>query len=110
MDMLSINNKGELYASGTYHYPELKPVLENIETGEVKLLFGHDGPEDGADDWTLASDHGPFHKKGVKFIYFGVEDHEHYHQPTDEFETIPKEFYKKSVQTILNAILAFDEQ
>lgn len=109
LDMISQSDKNELYASGTYHHPELKPVLENIETGEVKLLFGHDRPDQGYDDWTNASDHAAFHSKRKKFIYFGVEDHEHYHQHTDEFETIPQEFYKSSVRTILNAILAFDE-
>lgn len=109
LDMISNNDKNELYASGTFHHPELKPVLEGIETGEVKLLFGHDRPEQGYDDWTNASDHAAFHAKGKKFIYFGVEDHEHYHQHTDEFATIPLEFYKKSTKTILNAILAFDK-
>ncbi|MGB0346570.1 MAG: M28 family peptidase, partial [Balneolaceae bacterium] len=58
--------------------------------------------------WTYASDHGAFFRKGIPFIYFGVEDHEHYHQHTDEFETIPQEFYKSSVQVILNAVLAMD--
>lgn len=109
MDMISQNDKNELYAVGTYHYPELKPVLEQIETGDIHLLFGHDRPEDGNQNWTGASDHGAFHAKGIPFIYFGVEDHEHYHKPTDEFETIPQEFYKQSVQVILNAVLAFDQ-
>jgi hypothetical protein len=31
------------------------------------------------------SDHGPFHMAGIAFLYIGVEDHEHYHQPSDEF-------------------------
>lgn len=110
LDMISNNDKNELYASGTYHHPELKRVLENIETGKINLLFGHDRPDQGYDDWTYASDHAAFHEKEKKFIYFGVEDHEHYHQHTDDFETIPQEFYKSSVQVILNAILAFDEQ
>ena len=110
LDMIAQNDKNELYASGTYHHPQLKPILENIETGDVKLLFGHDRPDQGSDDWTNASDHGPFHAKDKRFIYFGVEDHEHYHQASDEFETIPQEFYKKSVQVILNAILALDGQ
>ncbi|MTI88658.1 MAG: M28 family peptidase [Balneolaceae bacterium] len=110
LDMISQNDKGELYASGTYHHPELKPVLESIETGDVQLLFGHDRPEQGYDDWTSASDHGAFHAKGKKFIYFGVEDHEHYHKATDDFDTIPLDFYKSSAQVILNAILAFDER
>ncbi len=110
MDMIAQNTKNELYASGTYHHPELKSVLEEIETGDVKLLFGHDRPEQGYDDWTSASDHGPFHAKGKKFIYFGVEDHEHYHKASDEFETIPLEFYKQSTKVVLNAILALDEK
>lgn len=110
MDMISNNADYELYASGTYHHPELKPVLEQIETGNVVLLFGHDQPDQGFDDWTFASDHGAFHGKGKKFIYFGVEDHEHYHKESDEFETIPLDFYTQAVQVVLNAILAFDAQ
>lgn len=110
MDMISQNDKNELYAVGTYHYPELKPVLETVETGELSLLFGHDRPEDGNQDWTFSSDHGPFHRIGVPFIYFGVEDHEHYHRPTDTFETIPQEFYKNSVELILNATIALDNK
>ncbi len=109
MDMIAQNQKNELYAVGTFHFPEFLPVLELIETGEITLLFGHDRPEDGNNDWTYASDHGAFFRKGIPFLYFGVEDHEHYHQHTDEFETIPQEFYKSSVEVILNAVLAMDE-
>lgn len=109
MDMIAQNEKNELYAVGTYHFPEFKPVLEGVETGDISLMFGHDRPEDGNQDWTFASDHGAFFRQGVPFIYFGVEDHEHYHQATDEFETIPQEFYKNSTQVILNAVLAMDE-
>jgi Zn-dependent M28 family amino/carboxypeptidase len=110
MDMISNNDKNELYAAGTYHYPDTKPVLESIETGDINLLFGHDTPDLGYNDWTNSSDHGAFHAKGVPFVYFGVEDHPYYHKDTDEFEVVPIEFYKKSVQVILNAILAFDAQ
>jgi Zn-dependent M28 family amino/carboxypeptidase len=109
MDMIAQNTDNELYAVGTYHFPDFLGVLESIETGNIDLLFGHDRPEDGSQDWTFASDHGPFFRKGIPFIYFGVEDHEHYHQHTDEFETIPQEFYKNSVQVILNAVIAMDE-
>lgn len=109
MDMIAQNDKNELYAVGTYHYPWLKPILELVETGNVSLLFGHDSPDLGYDDWTMSSDHGPFHQKGVPFVYFGVEDHEHYHKATDEFETLPQEFYKNSVQVILNAVLELDK-
>ncbi len=109
MDMISQNTKDEIYAAGTYHYPELRPVLEQVDTEGLKLLFGHDSPDLGYNDWTSASDHGAFHAKGVPFVYFGVEDHEHYHKPSDDFETIPQEFYKKSVQLIINAVIALDQ-
>lgn len=110
LDMIAQNTENELYAVGTYHYPELKPILKEIDTGEIDLLFGHDEPESELDDWTYASDHAPFHQKGIPFVYFGVEDHEHYHRPTDEFETIPQEFYKHSVQLILHAIHKIDHE
>ncbi len=109
MDMISNNDMDELYAVGTSHYPFLKPVLESIDTAGLTLSFGHDTPDLGYNDWTFSSDHGPFHQKEIPFVYFGVEDHEHYHKATDEFETIPQEFYKKSVQLILNAVLALDK-
>lgn len=92
MDMISINDRNELYASGTYHHPGLKPLLEEVERGTVNLRFGHDRPEQGSDDWTGQSDHGVFHQNGIPFIYFGVEDHPHYHRPTDIFENIHKDF------------------
>lgn len=110
LDMVAQNDRSEIYAAGTYHYPKTKPILESIETGTVNLLFGHDSPDLGSDDWTFSSDHGPFHSKGVPFVYFGVEDHEHYHKHTDDFETIPQENYKANVKMILNAILAFDSK
>lgn len=110
LDMISNNNKDELYAVGTYHYPDLKAVLESVETGSIKMMFGHDSPDLGSDDWTNSSDHAPFHAQGIPFVYFGVEDHEHYHKASDEFSTIPLDFYKGSVRAILNAIRAFDEQ
>jgi Zn-dependent M28 family amino/carboxypeptidase len=109
LDMIAQNDRDEIYAAGTYHYPQFKPILEEIDTVGLNLLFGHDNPEGELDDWTFASDHGPFHQQGVPFIYFGVNDHEHYHRYTDDFETIPQDFYKASAALILNAIIAFDQ-
>ncbi|MEQ9309740.1 MAG: M28 family peptidase [Balneolaceae bacterium] len=108
LDMISNNNMDEIYAVGTSHYPFLKPILESVDTVELTLSFGHDTPELGYNDWTFSSDHGPFHEKEIPFVYFGVEDHDHYHRHTDEFETIPQDFFKKSVQLILNAVIALD--
>ena len=108
MDMVSINNKNELYAAGTHHYPKLKPILEKVPKRTMRLRYGHDQPGTGHDDWTNSSDHSAFHQAGIPFIYFGVEDHEHYHKHTDEFENVNQTFYIKAVNLILDSIIAFD--
>ncbi len=110
MDMISRNDKGELYAAGIYHYPSLKEYLETVQkNAAVKLLFGHDDPKLGRDDWTSQSDHGAFHRKKIPFIYFGVEDHKDYHKPTDDFENIQPKFYINTVETIVSAVKSIDE-
>ncbi len=108
MDMISNNFENELYAVGTYHYPFLKPLIEEYTAGApVDVLFGFDSDE-WDQDWTMASDHGPFHQKGIPFVYFGVEDHPHYHAPTDTFENTNPEFYIDAVITIIGVIEGLD--
>ena len=108
MDMISTNFDNELYAVGTYHYPYLKPFIEEYTAAApVNVLFGYDSDE-WDQNWTLASDHGPFHQKEVPFIYFGVEDHPHYHAPTDIFENINPEFYLGAVETVIDVISGLD--
>ncbi len=108
MDMISNNDKGELYAVGTFKYPELKPFITS-NTADLKILFGHDDPKQGRDDWTNQSDQGAFNAKGVPFIYFGVEDHAHYHKETDEFSTINKKFYIDASNAILQVVKNLDK-
>jgi Zn-dependent M28 family amino/carboxypeptidase len=100
-----------LFAAGPYHYPELRPILEQVQIWPpVVIAFGHDQPGvEGMQDWTNSSDHQPFHAKGIPFVYFGVEDHPDYHRASDEFEAIDPAFFLNSVRTILAAVLAFDE-
>jgi Zn-dependent M28 family amino/carboxypeptidase len=109
-DMLSKNPKNELYVSGAYAWPALKPTLDAVAAkAPVKLLLGHDDPKLGKDDdWTNQSDHYAFHLKGIPWLYFGVEDHPEYHKPTDDFATIPQDFFKRSVETVIAATQAFD--
>lgn len=110
LDMISTNPVNELYAVGTYHYPFLKPLVEEATDGaSVNVLFGHDTPDlPPADNWTMSSDHGPFHQMGIPFIYFGVEDHPEYHQPGDVFENINQEFYYNAVKTIITVVREID--
>ncbi|MGE3277409.1 MAG: M28 family peptidase [Vicinamibacterales bacterium] len=109
LDMVSRSDVNELYVAGTYHSPELKPVLDAVASrAPVKLLFGHDRPEDGEQDWTQQSDHGPFHDAGIPFVYFGVEDHADYHRPSDTPDKINPAFFHDAAVTILDAMRALD--
>ena len=108
MDMISTNFDNQLYAVGTAHYPFLKPLIEeSVADAPITVTFGYD-TDDWPQNWTLSSDHGPFHQQGIPFVYFGVVDHAHYHQPTDTFETINPDFYLKAVQTIIGVIENLD--
>ena len=110
MDMISRSDKNTLYASGGYHYPHVKKILETIKTPDgFTLGFGYDDPILKRNDWTAQSDQYNFHLKKIPFVYFGVEDHADYHRPTDDFEKINPDFYKKSVETILQGIVALDK-
>ncbi len=111
MDMISRSDKGELYVVGVYHYPHLKTAIETAQKkAGVKLLMGHDRPEQGRDDWTFQSDPGAFHREKIPFIYFGVEDHKDYHKPTDDFVNIHPEFYVRAVETILDVLREIDKE
>lgn len=110
-DMLSKNDKNELFAAGAWHAPWLEPMLNAVAAkAPVALKLGHDDPALGADDWTQQSDHGPFHEAGIPFVYFGVEDHKDYHKPSDDFDTIPQDFFLRSIETVVMAAAKFDAE
>jgi Zn-dependent M28 family amino/carboxypeptidase len=112
VDMISRNESNEIFACGVYHFPFLKTFIEKNKTlYDIKLRYGHDEPESqsGMQDWSYASDHGPFLKKGIPFIYFGVEDHDDYHKPTDTFDKINQVFFVKAASMVLDYIDIFDK-
>lgn len=104
LDMLGYSPDGDIWAAGGYHTPSLLPVVEAAAAqAPLELQAGYDRPDgDPRNDWTLLSDHGPFHVAGTPFLYLGVEDHEHYHQPSDEFAIIEPEFYAGAVATAVD--------
>lgn len=101
LDMISRSDKNELFAVGTIRHNFLKEaVLEFQNSKTLKLLIGHD---EGCwnDNWTFSSDHASFYRKNIPFLYFGVDDHEDYHKPTDDYENIHPEFYIEAVRSII---------
>lgn len=110
LDMISHTAKDELYACGTKQCPWLKPFLEQADSDhEISLLYGHDDPDQGKDNWINQSDQGSFYSVKIPFVYFGVEDHPNYHQVTDEFKTITPSFFYHAVRVILRASVRVDE-
>lgn len=111
LDMISRSDVDELYVAGGYHNPQFVPLIDEIAaTVPVTLLRGHDDPALGPfNDWTMQSDHRVFHRRDIPFLYFGVEDHPDYHKPTDDFDRIPLDFFAKSLQSIVIAAEAIDE-
>jgi len=109
-DMLSKNPNNELYAAGAAPFPSLKPILVKVAmTAPVTLKLGHDTDADGKqNNWTDQSDHYAFAEQGVPWVYFGVEDHPEYHKPSDDFATVPQDFFKRSVATVVQATLALE--
>mgnify|MGYP001826316785 CR=1 FL=1 len=109
LDMVGRNDNNELYVVGTNLYKQLQPSIEGLELPKnFKLSVGHDGL-DGKQSWVFSSDHGPFHRLEIPFLYFGVEDHKDYHKPTDDFESIQPEFYSKAVIAIISVFENVDD-
>ncbi len=112
LDMVSRNDKREIFIAGTHPWPQLKPALDEVaRQAPITVLFGHDKPvaiAGGVEDWTHQSDHGPFHSAKIPFVYFGVEDHADYHKPTDTADKINRGFFVDVAETVLDAVLQLD--
>jgi hypothetical protein len=109
LDMVSRNAKGELYAAGATPWPVMQPLLTGLAGAAlVTLRQGHDGGA-GQDNWIHQSDQGPFHDRGIPFVYFGVEDHADYHKATDDFERIEPGFYYRSARTVAEFVQRLDQ-
>lgn len=108
LDMVSRSDKNELYITGARDNKAFETIILNQKSpDEFKFLMGHDG-KDGKQNWTFSSDHGSFFRKGIPFLYFGVEDHKDYHRPTDDYENIHPEFYKLAVNNIISVFVEID--
>jgi peptidase M28-like protein len=109
-DMVSRNDRNEIYAAGPTRYPFLRPILDEVrQHSAVKIEYGHDRPGTGADDWTDQSDQGPFAEAGIPFLYFGVEDHADYHRPSDTADKIDPAFFTGVADMVLEALDRLDQ-
>jgi len=109
-DMISRSDKNQLFAVGTSYSEILKDVILNTKySTKIELLTGHDNRLNWKSDWTNSSDHASFHKKDIPFLYFGVDDHEDYHKPTDDYENIQPEFFIEAVKITISVFEKIDD-
>jgi hypothetical protein len=99
-DMISREPTFAIHVVGTQTSKPLAGIVKRAnETVGLKLLFDH--PE-----WIQQSDHIVFYRKRIPILYFGVEDHIDYHQPTDTpdridatlLEAVSRLIYNTTVQ------------
>lgn len=110
LDMTARVDDGYLWATGTWQYPQLRPLLEPIQpVGSVRLVMGKDTPSDtGADNWVNSSDHAVFHRERIPFVYFGVDYHPDYHEPTDDYERVDPARFIAATELIVQGFRAMD--
>lgn len=107
MDMVS-RSDSVLWAVGATPWPQMRPLLEALaEDAPVTLKMGYDTGT-GRDNWTMLSDQGAFHAQGIPFVYFGVEDHPDYHQPSDDAELVPAGFFYNAARTVAAFVTRLD--
>ncbi len=109
LDMISRSDKNELFIVGTAFNKAFKDIIANYKlTEKIKIIEGHQG-YDGLENWVYSSDHASFYKKDIPFLYFGVEDHKDYHEPTDDYENIHPKFYIEAVKAIIGVLNKIDQ-
>jgi Zn-dependent M28 family amino/carboxypeptidase len=108
-DMIGRDPGNTLFVTGVPRQPFLRPFIERVVArAPVKLVIGHDTPPGSSDDWTKDSDQYAFMEAGIPALYFGVEDYDHLHQPSDDYETMTFGFYVRAVETLIDVIREFD--
>ena len=108
LDMVSRNEKGELYAAGGTPNPKFRPLIADVaKTAPITLKPGHDAGG-GQEDWTDQSDQGSFHAKKVPWVYFGVEDHADYHKPGDTPNKAMPAFFLGAARTVAEFLHRLD--
>jgi Zn-dependent M28 family amino/carboxypeptidase len=109
--MIGRDDDDILFVVGTRAFPALRPLMAGVaERAPVTLRMGHEDPADRREDWTRDSDHYAFIEAGLPALLFSVEDEQHHHRPTDDYETMTHDFYVRSVATIIDAIETLDRE
>ena len=110
LDMIARSDNNKLWASGLSHYPAYKYLVDSLkDRTSTQLVSGYDKASD-PQDWTYLSDQGSFHRKGIAFLYLGVEDFPEYHKVTDTYEKINLQKYFENANIAANMVALVDSK
>lgn len=112
LDMVARADNGSIWAVGTRFHKGLRaPLRAAADSSVLELRFGRDARVNWVgNSWLAVSDHYPFHRAGVPFVYFGVDDHPDYHEPTDDIERIDRATFEASMDLIVAAVARLDAE
>ena len=75
------------------HFEQIKTDLTNKHQLCIRLSYAKNSSTGiKRMNWLKASDHYPFHKAGIPWIYFGVPLHNQYHTVDDTIDTLKIDF------------------
>ena len=110
LDMIARSDNNKLWACGLSHYPRYKYLVDSLkDRTSTQLVSGYDKASD-PQDWTYLSDQGSFHRKGIAFIYLGVEDFPEYHKVTDTYDRINLQKYFENANIAANMVALLDRK
>lgn len=113
LDMLSRGERfNKLYLYGAFSLPGITDYL-NAQDFPLHLQLrkrskGLRGQNQH--DWGNASDHAPFRKAGIPFLFFGVDTHRHYHTPQDDWQKINPDYLQRVFDSLSKVTLWLDQQ
>ncbi|MCL1144111.1 M20/M25/M40 family metallo-hydrolase [Shewanella gaetbuli] len=93
LDMIGHPSKPRaIYVEGENNFNQFATIRQQLSQQHklcIRLSYvQREGPNIKRMNWLNASDHYPFHKAGLPWIYFGVPPHNKYHTPQDKIDTV----------------------
>jgi Zn-dependent M28 family amino/carboxypeptidase len=114
LDMVSrADRRGRLYLTGGKRYPAL---MEWLRSRFDKIWFlaprgpGKMARDHPRYDWANASDHGPFNRAGIAYLFFGGQEHADYHTAADQWQRIDPTFLAMANQAIWHSVQWLEQQ
>ncbi|RVT46087.1 M28 family peptidase [Rheinheimera sediminis] len=113
LDMLSRGERANhLYLYGAFSLPGMADFVKSREFA-VKLKVRKRGKGLTGQqqlDWANASDHAPFRRAGIPFLFFGVDSHKDYHTPQDSWQKINPAYLQRMFHSLSQIVLWLDQQ